>query len=271
MIPSRRSPASKQNDLLETGELPRGKSRPSLRSCLAQATQQVGKESDAAIMLLGGTDVTHFHLRVAQSTVRGDFMPSYWSHCGIVLRDRFYDVPLDPPDGFHNMPVTNGVRERDLKMVDDPKRFPNAAILRFPIRPFEGKSVIQTMTVAIERVKNERGILDLTALILPWLRFVWGAGDAANPLLNGIGIPAAAFVEAVCAVTGLELTPGLASKASCPEAIWQAAKWWHGYYQNVTAPETEPAKTRRRQDTAVISQPMGTYWLGQPSAAIVSE
>ena len=125
--------------------------------------------------------------------------------------------------------------------------------------------------MAVERVQNERGILDLTGLIIPWLRYVWGTGDSTNPLVGGNGIPAAAFIEAVCAVSGLELTPGLATKASCPEAIWQAAKWWHGYYQNVTAPETQTAKSGRSRETAGVSQPMGMYWLGQPSASIVSE
>lgn len=271
MIPSRRSPAVKQNDRLEPGKPARGKSRVPIKEALGQASKQLGEPLDVAIVLLGGTDVTHFHLRVAQSAVRGDFMPSYWSHCGIVLNGRLFHVPLDPPDGFHHMPVTNGIREGTLKFLDDPERFPNVAILRFPIKPLEDKSIAKTVADAIERVRNERGILDLTALILPWLRFVWGAGDATNPLLAGNGIPAAAFVEAVCAVTGLELTPGLASKASCPEAIWQAAKWWHDYYQNVTSPETQTAKRRKGQGTAVISQPMGTYWLGQPSAAIVTE
>jgi hypothetical protein len=36
----------------------------------------------------------------------------------------------------------------------------------------------------------------------------------------------------VLGAAGFDLTPGLESRASCPEAIWQAAKWWHKYYED---------------------------------------
>jgi hypothetical protein len=45
--------------------------------------------------------------------------------------------------------------------------------------------------------------------------------------------PSAAFVEAAHSLAGIELTPGLSSSASCPEAVWQAVKWWHEYYAGV--------------------------------------
>ena len=38
------------------------------------------------------------------------------------------------------------------------------------------------------------------------------------------------MVETVVGAAGYDLTPGLESGASCPEAIWQAARWWHQYY-----------------------------------------
>jgi hypothetical protein len=38
-------------------------------------------------------------------------------------------------------------------------------------------------------------------------------------------------MEAAFAARGFDLTPGLESRSSCPEAIWQAATWWHGFYQ----------------------------------------
>ena len=39
----------------------------------------------------------------------------------------------------------------------------------------------------------------MSALILPWLAFVWGAGTPANPLIGGTGIPGAVFAEAAFA------------------------------------------------------------------------
>jgi hypothetical protein len=52
---------------------------------------------------------------------------------------------------------------------------------------------------------------------------------SGNPLLNEYGIPSAVLVEYSVGAAGLDLTPGLASRSSCPEAIWQSAKWWQGY------------------------------------------
>ncbi len=45
-----------------------------------------------------------------------------------------------------------------------------------------------------------------------------------------MSVHAAPWLEAALgrrghALAGVDLTPGLASEASCPEAIWQAAKW----------------------------------------------
>jgi hypothetical protein len=58
-----------------------------------------------------------------------------------------------------------------------------------------------------------------------------GVGVPASPLAEGSGIPAAAILEAAFAANGFDLTPGLESRSSCPEAIWQAAAWWHDFYK----------------------------------------
>ena len=73
-------------------------------------------------------------------------------------------------------------------------------------------------------------MLDGPELILVWLAYVWGVGRSGNPLLDGNGIPSAAMLEVVMGAAGFDLTPGLESRASCPESICQAARWWHSYY-----------------------------------------
>lgn len=50
------------------------------------------------------------------------------------------------------------------------------------------------------------------------------------PNLVVYGTPSAAFIEALASACGYDLTPGLESRASCPEAIWQAARWWHEFH-----------------------------------------
>jgi hypothetical protein len=257
MISSRRSGELRKNPALV--EMREPKTRPTVLSCVKDV-MPAGESPDGTLVLLGGTDLLHFHLRVAQSHVRHDMTPSSWSHAGMVMRDGkklvIQEVALDPAGGFTDMPASNGIHAVPISHYDDPTRFPNLAVLRFPLAARPGEGVPE----AIAKVQRERGILDLTALILPWLGYAWGAGLPTNPLLSGTGIPSAAFVEAVFAALGLELTPGLATRASCPEAIWQAARWWHRFYEGPTI-DKQSAKDHARR-------PHGCYWIGQKQACL---
>ena len=141
----------------------------------------------------------------------------------------------------------------------------------------------------IERVKADRSLIDLPTLILPWLGYVWGTVGAANPLSNGIGVPGAAFVETVFAMAGFELTPGIASAASCPEAIWQSAKWWTDYYEGAAKERKEaisrsaaaaggrkagktsaPAGGSDQLRAAVPMTPTGFFVVRQRAAAVLA-
>jgi hypothetical protein len=93
----------------------------------------------------------------------------------------------------------------------------------------------------LNRYREQRSVLDATQLVLEWLGFLWGVGRVGNPLLEGHGIPSSAMIEIVLAAAGYDITPGLESRASCPEAVWQAAKWWHRYYQDQNREPVEAA------------------------------
>lgn len=244
------------------------------KSIEAEARKLAGSQSvDGTLLLVGGCDLTHFRLRVAQSHVRADMTPSLWSHVGILCEDAaglgLYEVALDPPDGFQQMPKTNGVQRVSVARYEDPSRFPNVALLRFPISKLgddEPKGAPRSPIVrGINRVRNERGVLDIPALVLPWLGFVWGAGMPTNPLVGGTGIPGAVFAEAAFAAVGVELTPGLSTRSSCPEAIWQAALWWYAYYVDRGPQQAAGGKEMAGSD----NHPTGTHWLGQKAAAYV--
>ena len=73
-------------------------------------------------------------------------------------------------------------------------------------------------------------------MIVRWLAFVWGVARTPNPLMDGMGIPSAAMLEIVIGAVDFDLTPGLESRSSCPEAISQAAKYWHEYYLDQKKP-----------------------------------
>jgi hypothetical protein len=80
------------------------------------------------------------------------------------------------------------------------------------------------------------------------------------------------MIETVFGMGGIELTPGVASATSCPEAIWQSAIWWHDYYQK-TAAAHAAGKTRPRvkSEEMTARAPEGRCITRQPAAAVVEE
>jgi hypothetical protein len=192
------------------------------------------EERDLAgwVLLVGGATLDHFRLRAAQSHVRRDMLPSFWSHAAIVggrIEDgeewEVWEVPLDPGHDLSSIPFLNGVRQNGIWRFDDPDVYPNLALIRFCLDP-------APVLKAAEIFRAQRATLDIPGMIVQWLAFAWGVGHQPNPLFAQTGIPSAAFVEAAYALAELEITPGLSSRASCPEAIWQAGKWWHEFYES---------------------------------------
>jgi hypothetical protein len=244
MIPNRESSATRPNaDLRKT----RATYRQSNSAWLAEQGLREG------VLLLGGASLADFRLRVVQSGLRGDLTPSYWSLCGLLVEDgaRFQSVPLTIPDASV-VPGTNAIRSCAMSDFDDPEAWPNIGVVRFAIDP--GVVVAQAREVA-----SRRSVVELPALVLAWLGFAWGVTGQANPLTDGQGIPSAVFVETAHALAGVELTPGLASAASCPEAIWQSAKWWHQFYE-------EAPTIAIGERSAGPMPPQGRYAIRQPKA-----
>ena len=244
MIPIRESPANAPNKDLEHRPPDEGEGN---SAWFGRAPIQDG------IVLLGGSSLVDFRVRFAQSGLRSDLTPSYWSTCGLIRSDgSLLTVPLQPAD-VSEVPRSNAVRAMSIDDFDDPEVWPNIAVLRF----VENTDAIDTYA---QRVAERRTIVDLPALLVRLLAYVWATDEAENPLTAGRGVPSGAFVEAAYSLAGIDLTPGLASTASCPEAIWQAVKWWREFYAGVVklgaAKEVRPLV------------PAGVYGLRQRSAAV---
>ena len=182
------------------------------------------------LVMVGGKTSVSFRLRLAQSHVRSDMMPSYWSH--VFMLDKpakkfgtttIYEISLEPGNGFGFPVPENGVHEGNLSQYADPEEYPNIALINVPVKLSDVKE-------SLDRFKMQRAVLDGPDLIVNWLAYLWGVARSPNPLLDGKGIPSSAMLEVVIGACGFDLTPGLESRSSCPEAIWQAAKWWHEYY-----------------------------------------
>ncbi len=189
----------------------------------------------AVIALTGSKSTTALRLRMAQAEAREDLLPSDWSHAFAILGEDIdqhtpiAEVPLHETSALGFPPTGNAVIEGILGNYRDRKEHPNLAVLFIP-------TSTERLRESIERFKGLRTQIDAVQLKARWLPYLWGVGKGRNPLHEGFGIPSAAFVEALAAAHDFELTPGLASSSSCPEAIWQAARWWHEYHEQVGGP-----------------------------------
>jgi hypothetical protein len=212
-------------------------------------------KADGALILLGGTSLADFRIRVAQSHVRRDLLPSFWSLAGIVVGPgKLATVPLEDIPDAGAVTRNNGVVEVPLRRFDDPGEWPNIAVLQFA----SGVTASQ-----VDSVRRDRSIVDIPSLMIKWLAFAWGADAVGNPLLASQGLPSAAFVGSAYALARIDLTPGLASASTCPEAIWQSVKWWREFYEKTAGPPTADPASR---DGAA---PRGKYALRQMAAAVV--
>lgn len=231
-------------------------------SWLERALKSESSES-GSIVLLGGANLTHFRLRAAQSQVRSDLLPSFWSHVAIVCpgsKASLYETSLEPAGGNFGVPLRHGIQTGNITAYDDPNSFPNIAMIRWELRTGslgQNETFGKALNAAIARLYLDRGTVDIPSALWAWLGYAWGISEQTNPLLRGIGIPSAIMVETVFSMLGIELTPGLASQSTCPEAIWQAAKWWGDFYDS--------------EATLTQGRPSGVVHIGQPAAAVTDE
>lgn len=260
MIPMRQSTATSQNTLLiddlsapvalTKKGAPKGSPRGNV-AWLRRARRDHGIGDVGDVVLIGGKSVVDFRVRIAQSHARHDLTPSYWSTVGLLASaTRMVTVPLGSGADPSLIPATNAITTVALSEFDDTNRYPNIAVVRFP-------GAQTSVLAAADRLRTQRSIADLPALVVAWLAFVWGTGGSPNPLLIGLGLPSAVLVETLFGLVDVELTPGLASASSCPEAIWQSVKWWQDFYTQAVAgepdgstpsPETSPWGRYRVRD-----------------------
>ncbi len=255
------SEASKSNPNVES--LPRAKGEKNvdwMKRAQEKLGNNVAEDLIGSVVLIGGASLNHFRMRVAQSHARHDLTPSYWSHAAILTDGQqlsLCEVSLEPAGGFKAVPQSQGIQSGQFSTYDNPNLFPNVALLRFTLsKDTFPDSFDKTLNNLIQRLHKDRGTIDILSPLWTWLGYVWGVQDRPNPLLQGVGLPSAIVVETVFSMMGVEVTPGLASQSSCPEAIWQAVKWWGDYYDSEATLTTRP--------------PSGCYCLDQPAAAVTS-
>lgn len=220
---------------------------------LRRASSTLG--GDAAVVLLGGARLLDFRLRLAQAHVRVDMLPSYWSDAALLLGDgggelELWSAGLLAGCELDSVPKYNGVNTVDIDRIRSVQHYPNAALLRF------SGPTAQALRESAALLRMGRLSLDLITPMLRWTGFCWGCEGYGNPLLQNTGLPSALFVDAAFAQRQVDLVPGLGERASCPEAIWQAALWWGDFYQEGPAGQAAP---------------LGAFVVDQPAAAVSVE
>lgn len=192
------------------------------------------------IVLAGGKDVASFRIRVAQSHLRGDMLPSYWSECalfkihnGDFASAGFFNLPLFQPANATYAPTRNGLVELPFNKLPTQKEYPNLALLAVPV-PQE--QILQSLA----EYQKSRVSYDAVENILPWLAFVWGAGNAANPLMQQIGFPSAMMLNQIFSANGFDLAPGVNASLSAPETFWSGVKHWQDYYSKTQENGLQP-------------------------------
>ncbi len=179
------------------------------------------------VVLAGDKDIASFRIRVAQSHLRGDMLPSFWSDCALLKvvkgnfsTAKFYNLPLFQPAFESYAPARNGLVELSINKLPD---YPNLALLAIPV---EQNKILNSLS----EYKISRVSYDAVENILPWLAFVWGAGNAANPLIQQIGFPSAMMLNQLFSVNNFDLAPGVNANLSTPETFWSGVKYWQDYY-----------------------------------------
>lgn len=209
------------------------------------------------VLLLGGTSIIDFRMRVAQSELRPDLLPSFWSTCGLLIDGKvLMTARVDAINDSSERVERNGLEAVTLDAASrygNPMFYPNVAILQFTANHAAIKE-------HVARIGQERNIVDLLAQVVAWLGYCWAVGNSGNPLTQGHGIPSATLLERAHGLAGIDLSPGLPSASSCPEAIWQAARWWYKAYDPV-----ESSGSSKSQTTGF--KPRGAYLIRQPAAA----
>jgi hypothetical protein len=192
------------------------------------------------IVLAGGKDVASFRIRVAQSHLRGDMLPSFWSECALFkIQDGdfasagFFNLPLFQPATAPYAPTRNGLVELPFNKLPTQKDYPNLALLAIPVPQ-------EQILLSLADYQKARVSYDAVENILPWLAFVWGAGNSANPLMQQIGFPSAMMLNQIFGANGFDLAPGVNANLSAPETFWSGVKHWQEYYRKTQENGLQP-------------------------------
>lgn len=196
----------------------------------------------ACIGLSGEYGMVGYRLRRAQEVVRLDRTPSYWSHA-FLIRDPLSNTPalnkdgrrspwilestLTPADGFSAFMECHGVSARRISDFNQARfsplrtySVPNIAIIAIALTEEERQQVLNRADAPYTDQLN----YDFPAMWGAWYAYITSKGEVTNPILQGVGIPSAAYIQFAYDAAGIDLALGSRQRNVTPEHIWQSAK-----------------------------------------------
>jgi hypothetical protein len=192
-------------------------------------------EDTVYVGLVGGTDPASISVRWAQSFLRFDRRPSYFSNVFMftgrgdaILECRV--VGADP-----TRPETQGIVRDRARRYRDAEAWPNKALIGFKFLATEGGLAPQArLRAVLDAARNEKAIrerYDLWKMIASWQPYLFEPHRTANPLVEKAPHPGAAYVRWALGMAGVEAAPGALDEFDAPEHFWAAANYWYDSYE----------------------------------------
>jgi hypothetical protein len=195
--------------------------------------QDLGNRGLMTVGLIGSRDLPGHSLRMAQSILRWDLRPSYWSHVFVVAESvtsrtslsklKILEIPLFPRNGKFPKPEKNGVNEGTFGQYEDKAVDANVGLVAITMSDSE----VQKLFKRAKSWNADRVRYNFWDMLGAWQSYLWSQGAKTNPLREGIPIPASSYIEFIFDRLGMGVTPGASSRNSAPEHLWNAACWWH--------------------------------------------
>jgi hypothetical protein len=208
----------------------------------ALAAARDGSEAGSlgAIVLLGQRDLPGVALRRAQSVLRWDLRPSYWSHVMVIVGEGddvaavpTREVTIHSRSGVLAEPANNAVVPAHLGLFTDPERDANVALITVGMSSGEAKSVVSR---AVDEPNLDRLRYDLWDTLGVWQAYLWSRQIPVSPLREGYPMFSSAFVEYCYEAIRIDLSPGASERNGSPEHLWNTAMWWHEQLAELTPP-----------------------------------
>ena len=189
-----------------------------------------------AILLVGGNDWRSMALRRAQSALRFDRRPSYWSHAALVLdwneRDPSaswgVEVSLEPEPPSTHVPEHNGVTTFRLARYLDRTRWVNLCVAALVVDDAQRATAILRGMREAALEPHRRGVrFPLWDWLAAWTRYSYASETSVSPLHENVPMPSAALVELALDAAEIAAAPGATDLDTSPETLWCTVRHWH--------------------------------------------